>query len=183
MLTEQLYQSLFRAPGETRPASKSVLERSIAEGVKLGLFGLGELKDEKPECRFYREDVGPSCAFKEIIIAENLCKKDKREVTVKESEPSKVRESGETSSIVSEEKVKPEERGEKKELRIRFEVPKGKVSNIMGIMNFLQEKFKRITLEIHAMDGSPTSQDYEDKIEETFRQLKIDVEIDEGEQK
>ena len=46
--TEQLYQSLLKTPGETRVISKMVLEQGITEGVSMGLFGLGELEDDKP---------------------------------------------------------------------------------------------------------------------------------------
>ncbi len=56
---------------------------------------------------------------------------------------------------------------------MRFKVPKGKVLNIMGIMNLLQSKFENLQIEIVATDGSISDQDYEDKIMEAFRQLGI----------
>ena len=59
---------------------------------------------------------------------------------------------------------------------MRFKVPRGKISNIMGIMNLLQSKFENLEIEIVATDGSISDQDYEDKIMEAFRQLGIDTE-------
>jgi hypothetical protein len=44
----------------------------------------------------------------------------------------------------------------------------------MGVMNLLQSKFNTLELEILAKDGAISQQDYEDKIEEAFRQLGID---------
>lgn len=58
-------------------------------------------------------------------------------------------------------------------MKLRFKVPKGKVLNIMGIMNLLQSKFENLQIEIVATDGSISDQDYEDKIMEAFRQLGI----------
>ena len=61
-------------------------------------------------------------------------------------------------------------------VKLRFKVPRGKISNIMGIMNLLQSKFENLEIEIVATDGSISDQDYEDKIMEAFRQLGIDTE-------
>ena len=58
---------------------------------------------------------------------------------------------------------------------LRFEVPKGKVSSIMGVMTLLQSKFSSVQVEIVATDGEISERDYEDKIMEAFRQLGIEV--------
>jgi len=63
-------------------------------------------------------------------------------------------------------------------VKLRFQVPKGKVANIMGVINLLQSKFEILEIELTASGGEITEQDYEDKIKETFRQLGI--ETDEG---
>ena len=60
-------------------------------------------------------------------------------------------------------------------VNLRFRVPKGKVSNIMGVMNFLQSRFNSLELALTAKEGGITQQEYEDKIEETFRQLGIEL--------
>ncbi|MCZ6819003.1 MAG: hypothetical protein O7G31_05865 [Calditrichaeota bacterium] len=66
----------------------------------------------------------------------------------------------------------------KKQLRLRFQVPKGKVASVMGVMNLLQSKFNILEIELFARDGEISKQDLEDKIGETFRQLNIDFDMD-----
>ncbi len=63
--------------------------------------------------------------------------------------------------------------GPMKRVQLRFQVPKGKVANIMGIMNLLHSKFDTLEIELVAKDGEMSEQDYEDKIEEAFMQLGI----------
>ena len=64
------------------------------------------------------------------------------------------------------------------EVRLNFQVPKGKVSNIMGVMNLLQSKFEILEVGLTARDGTISEQDYQEKIEETFTQLNIKVHKD-----
>ena len=52
--TEQLYQSSAKTPGEARVIGQG-WESGIREGVEQGLFGLGELEDGKPVCRYFKE--------------------------------------------------------------------------------------------------------------------------------
>ena len=67
--------------------------------------------------------------------------------------------------------------GEKMEIHLKFKVPKGKIANIMGVMNLLQMKFNSLELELTAKEGSISQQDFEDKIEEAFRQLGIKINV------
>ena len=60
---EQLYQSSLKTSGEIRVTGKMVLEQGITEGVSMGLFGSGDIKDDKPICRYFKER--PSVAFSE----------------------------------------------------------------------------------------------------------------------
>ena len=46
----------------------------------------------------------------------------------------------------------------------------------MGVMNLLQSKFETLGVELTAIDGMISEQDYEDKIKEAFRQMGIDLE-------
>jgi hypothetical protein len=46
----------------------------------------------------------------------------------------------------------------------------------MGVMNLLQSKFETLGVELTARDGEISEQDYEDKIEEAFRQMEIKLE-------
>ena len=58
--TQQLYQSSPRTPGSLRVVNRSVWETGIAEAVKKGVFGLGELQDGIPVCRYFKESP-PTC--------------------------------------------------------------------------------------------------------------------------
>lgn len=60
-------------------------------------------------------------------------------------------------------------------MQLKFQVPKGKISNIMGVMNLLQNKFETLQIELIACDGNISEQDYEDKIKEAFRQMGIEL--------
>ena len=64
------------------------------------------------------------------------------------------------------------------QLSLKFQVPRGKVASIMGLMNLLQSKFNILEISISAKDGSISQQEIEDKIEETFRQLNIRFDMD-----
>jgi hypothetical protein len=54
-------------------------------------------------------------------------------------------------------------------------VPKGKVAGLMGVMNVLQHRFDRLEITLSAAKGAISEQEYEDKIQERFRQLGIQV--------
>lgn len=60
-------------------------------------------------------------------------------------------------------------------VNLKFKIPKGKVSGIIGVMNLLQNNFQTLEVELSASDGEITEHDYEDKIIETFRQLGIKI--------
>jgi hypothetical protein len=47
-------------------------------------------------------------------------------------------------------------------------------------MNLLQTKFNTLEIELIAKDGLISEQDYENGIKETFRQLNIDVDENDG---
>jgi len=184
VLTDQLFQSTLKTPGEARPANRMVLEYGIGEGVQKGLFGLGELEDDQPKCIYFKESATISFAGKEIIIKDAICEHQKKE-----------RESEKTDqSVYSGEKHKPSvvnnSGGETVQtptpsgktfgkLNIIFEIPKGKVAGIMGVMNLLQSKFNTLEISLMAKDGIISQQEIEDKIEETFRQLNISFDISE----
>ena len=58
---------------------------------------------------------------------------------------------------------------------LEFVVPRGKVSQIMGVMNLLQSKYQSLRITIRATDGSMSQDDYINKIKESLRQLGIDT--------
>ena len=186
VLTEQLAQAGLRTPGETRVVSRQAWERGIAEGVRQGLFGLGALEDNKPVCRYFKEEPFVGLAGSEVIIRAEVCQAQRE---AKAAQPSyrppeevstAIQEVG--STVVGE---APEGAGTagperlpgllRQRLRLQFTVPKGKVSGLMGVMNLLQHKFNRLEVVLTAEEGEISVQDYEDKIKEAFRQLGIEV--------
>ena len=176
--TEQLYQSSLRTPGETRPADKMVLEKGIINGVQRGIFGLGEIEGDRPVCRYFKEDASVAFTDNEILISEEICRRQKERDALpgggeqpyqelKGQPPAMGEGEKETGTIVL-----PGKRKER--VTLRFTVPKGKVASIMGIMNYLQSKFGSIEIELNASEGNISEQDYEDKIREAFRQMGIE---------
>ena len=170
--TEQLYQSSVKTPGEARVIGQG-WESGIRAGVERGLFGLGELKEGKPVCRYFKERP-PSVAFSgsEVIIREDIC------IAQKEAEEDKPPE----PEPPLPEPLKPPDPAPKPppdgrdSVHLKFTIPKGKVAGLMGVMNLLQSNFDSLQIELMATEGQMSDQDYEDKIKEAFVQLGIDPE-------
>jgi hypothetical protein len=173
--TEQLYQSALKTPGEKRPTSKSVLENAITEGVHAGLFALGERVEEELRCHYFKETPSVALSGSEVILKPELCQEERHtetETTTSEAPRRKAPEASHQQQVETQgESVAVRER-----VTMKFRVPKGKVSSLMGVMNLLQSKFENLYIEINATEGAITEQDYEDKIKETFRQLGIKAE-------
>lgn len=195
--TEQLYQAGLRTPGETRAISRSIWEEGISEGVRKGLFGLGELEGELPRYRYFNDVPSVSLTGHEIIIKAAICQaqvaEQSAQYTYQVGEPQEAGKLvGETSGMVSPHQLimggvsspafsqagKPGlqlNRSGRTSLRLRFIVPKGRVSSLMGIMNLLQIRFNRMEVTLSVEDGQLSEQDYEDKIKEAFRQMGVEV--------
>ena len=177
VLTVQLYQSSSKTPGEPRIINRDVLEQSLIEGIGKGLFGLGKLQDNEPVCLYFKET--PSViAFSgdEIVIKEEICKKQKEAQEVEEQKSEKKREpqtSDKGADFVAGTVIDDEKERVRYKIDLKFQVPKGKVSNIMGMLNYLQSKFENLKIEVSATEGSLSEQEYEDKIEEALRQSGI----------
>jgi hypothetical protein len=178
VFTVQMFQALLKTPGEKRPVNKSVFEKGIIEGVSMGLFGIGDLSEDKPVCRFFKEKTSAAFAGREILIAEAICLEQKKKEAGKGMES--YAQSGSELPIEGIGKFKNTDGGVhvkiKDKIHLKFTVPKGKVSSIMGVMNLLQSKFSRLEIELLAAGGSISEQDYDDKIEEAFRQMGIKTE-------
>ena len=54
-------------------------------------------------------------------------------------------------------------------------MPQGKVSGLMGVLHLLQLRFGRLGLVVSADRGEMSEQEYEDKVQEAFRQLGIEM--------
>jgi hypothetical protein len=172
--TEQLYQSSAKTPGEARLISRSAWEASIREGVEQGIFGLGELEDGKPIYRYFKERP-PSIALSgnEVIIREDICIAQQEPVI--EDPPPIDPPSVDPPPVHPPLVHPPPSTGERNEVSLKFTIPKGQVSKILGVMNLLQSHFDNLEVELLATDGDITDQDYEGKIKETFNQLDIDL--------
>lgn len=184
VLTDQLYQATIKTPGETRFSSRTVLAKGIGDGVVKGLFGLGELEDDKPVCRYYKEFPEQLFSSNEVIIREELCIVPPSPVAGEKTSPLAPYDGQVlcympvTPSItLPKEPITGISDGVMDNVNLKFTIPKGKVSNIMGIMNLLQLKFDVLEIEINAKKGAIKTQEYEDKILEAFNQLGIKVNL------
>lgn len=178
--TKQIYDSLLRTPGEERPSSIEAVAYGIREGVRQAVFGLGIIVGEEITCRYFPGEMTPNITFEEneVIVNEKECSaiKTKLEMPKQLDKPEK-REIGSgttdagftgtsTSSTID----------EISEIQITFEVPRGQVSQIMGLMNFLQQKYQTLNLQIKATDGIMTECELSDHVKETLKQLGINPE-------
>ena len=185
--TEQLYQSSTKTPGEARIIDRDAWESGIREGVAQGLFGLGELENGDPVCRYFKENSPSITLFgSEVIIREDICSTQKEAEEGKEEKSDGVTyppggtpapdivEGGDDVDQSDSDSSPPESSG-RKEIHLQFTVPKGKVAGLMGVMNLLQANFNNLRIDLRATDGEMSEQDYEDKIKEAFAQLDIDL--------
>ena len=182
--TEQVYRTTLRTPGESRFINKKVFEDGIINGVRIGEFGLGELKNDVPICNYFKEEMPRSFVFfgNEIIINQEICQKQKEER--EKTPPYTPEESGEKPTIDEGSKEKEgdisvaptAEQHVREMVYLKFKIPKGRIYDILRTMNLLQSKFNTLEIELTAKDGSISEQAYENAIIETFRQLDIDIE-------
>lgn len=179
--TEQLVQVGFRTPGEPRVVSNEAWIGGIEQGVTLGLFGLGVLEDDRPACRYFKEKPYVNLAGGEVLIRADLCKEP--EVTPPEGPTygaggTLTGSAGEGAPGFGTPESGtgiPAAPGLRDRLRLRFSVPKGKVSRVLGVMNFLQSKFNRMEVVLYTEDGSLSEQEYENNIKEAFRQIGVEA--------
>jgi hypothetical protein len=181
--TRQIYESLLRTPGEERPNSREAVAFGIREGVKQAVFGLGVIVNEEINCLHFPGDLAPEVTFEEneAIIAEKDCKilKTKLE-TDKQKEKTEIDETKRVDwapkDSVSTLSTYPPTASEIPEIQINIDVPRGQVSQIMGLMNFLQQKYQTLSLQIIATDGTMTDGELADHVKETLKQLGINPE-------
>jgi len=206
--TQDILESFFKTPGEIRILEEDVLKTCIREGVKQGLFGLGDIENKKPVCRHFREDISPGLVEGELLIQAELCRiqRDKSDEIVAAYE-TKIKS---CTSVDALKKVKdeivwgyiPEEKKEELEdflqdkveelkgkvpsheknklrsLRLKLNVPTGKLADIVRIINYIRGKFEKvdISVEISTKDGEMTVSEYEDKVKEALTQANIEIE-------
>ena len=201
-LTEQLVRAGWQTPGEPRPVSTNVWEGGITEGVRLGMFGLGDLENGQPVCEYFHQEPLITLSNGEIIIKASICE-EQRAAQAAAIEQGKIvyppgqqptgaatgaYESGTgamtpvfttpggQTTFPPAQTVKGQTQLSFNQLNFNFVVPKGKVSSLMGVLNFLQSKYNRIQVKLLMEDGQLTEQEYEDKVKEAFRQMGIEIE-------
>lgn len=174
--TSQIFQAMNKTPGEIRINSKSVLEDAIVLGVQQGMFGLGEIKEDEVKCHYFKKY--PSIAFteNEVLIVSEICEEQMRKTNEAEEGQHPSDDSGTTTpagDTVNEPITQPQPQAELFD-HLEFDVtlPKGKVSSLMGMMNYIQSKFETLEVKVNAKDGKMTKQEYQDKIEEALRQIR-----------
>lgn len=162
--TVQLYQSFLRTPGEARPINKVVLIDGIVDGVRKGLFGLGELEGDKPCCRYFKEYAEVTFSNNEILIAEHICiEQNKIEQLIEEEVPTTMEyQVSESMNLISEkseaEAILDTSQSCLNKLMVKFTIPKGKISDIMHLIKFIQNKFETLRIELIASDGKISNQ-------------------------
>jgi len=180
--TEQIYQSTLKTPGEPRYINKSILENAISDGVLNGIFGLGILENNAPKCEYFKKMPSVLLSANEVIIVDGLCREVREEPVGGSWKDSGSRTVGATggSSTGGEKGTGGSQTTftDMKALRLSFTIPMGKVSNILGVMNFLTNRFKKVDITIEAQDGALSEQDYENKIKEAFEQIGVELRED-----
>ncbi len=171
--TKNILESFFKTPGEIRIVSDAVLKSSIKEGVKQGLFGLGDIEDEKPMCRHFKAESSPELTEGEILISADLCK-----ITEEWYKPVEYVLAGK-EEVKDKEEIKKEVYGKKYHtIHLKLDVPTGKLSDIVRVIPFIKSVFKKVDIkvEISAVNGEMSVSDYEDKIKEAIKQAEVKIE-------
>ena len=171
--TKKILESFYKTPGEIRIISDELLKDAIRDGVRKGLFGIGDIGKEKPICRYFMTDCSPTLVEGEVLIKAELCKlKEPRkgiEIGIK-------KKGGELEGPVT-----PPPKGGYQNLNLRLNVPSGKLSDIVRMVSYLKTKFDQvdIRIEIATRGGEIPNSDYEDKIKEAINQANIIIEKEE----
>ncbi len=178
---EPIYISSLTTPGETRYADHTIIDECVKIGVRQGVFGVGTIVDHKPVCKFFQESLLSLEYGIDIIIDAEISRKQKSELIEKPvaGTPTPgptdtpgggtIKDDGDTTG----EQPTPEMKV-MKQLTLDFEIPVGKASSLLGMINFIQKKFANVSIKINAQEGEIDKQDYEDKIKETLRQMGIE---------
>jgi len=164
---QQIYDSMLKTPGQSRVVSLSKIETAIKLGVKQGQFGLGEIdSDDKVRCSAFREEITTPIEEMDLIIDESICIKQPLKIDTPIIEPPSPPIEPLPPDVLS---------TERKELVLRFKVPRGRISEVMRAMNYLQTKFQSLEMEIKATEGHISEEDFTNKIKEALLQLGIDL--------
>lgn len=176
--TKNLLESFWKTPGELRITSAEVLKEGIKDGVERGIFGLGYLENDRPQCKYFKQPAAPEFSDNEIIIKAELCQPGEPPEPPKGPKwPGGVKEGEEPTTPPSPEVPKAPTY---KNIHLKLEVPRGRISDMARILNFIYTKFTDCTVEIEikAEGGEISISDYEDKVKEALRQAGIEVKFE-----
>ena len=174
--TEAIYNSSLSTPGEFRLSSRKVLESSIEQGVLTGQFGLGITENNQPICKYFKKNAQVYFSEDEVLIKDSICIEQIKQTKIVEEKIDD--ESTASQREIPEqipEPVVPVKHKTYQQLSLCFSIPKGKVSSIMSILNYLQSKYENLEITIKADKGNLTEQEYEYKIKEALRQIGVDL--------
>ncbi len=172
----QIYESILKTPGEIRIKSFDALELGIKEGLKTSEFAIGTIEENgRIHCIKGKETM--------IIDQDTLLVHPDKS----QQEPERIDvDSGDGPAISKPPSNPPphvvssmgrSDNQDISSLGIRIELPHGKVSGLMGVMNLLQLKFENMELEIRVYGGSITDKEFEEMIKEAFNQLGISYKV------
>ncbi len=157
-----------QSTNEPRPLL-DMWKSAIREGVKKGIFGLGnKVGDEITARASMQEPLTITLDENEVIIQASLCPDIFVEPTPEPPDNDESTDNGEDGNPLPDEPSK-------KTIGIRFKLPQGKVSNVAQHLNQLQSRFQNMQLELKASDGEISQEAY-DELKEKLLELGIEVE-------
>jgi len=178
--TKNIHDNSLKTLGENRLLNESVLKNSIINGVKQGLFGLGTLEKEEIIPIYWKVKCQVGFSDNEILIIPNICeeyfKNKEEEFGEREKEEKEEQEEGEKGKRSEKKKKGKVIKKEISKINIpKFILPKGKVSSLLGLLNYIQTKFEKIQIKIEASEGGIDEGEYQDNIKEALKQIGIDI--------
>ena len=165
---------MLKTPVELRVLSPNVIKQCIREGVRNGLFGIGNLANGNIEIRHFKEDAPVYLSDDEVIIKSELCTKPaKEEYIITPSESPEIQISKE-KAVGIETMAAPVKKYSR--ITLKLNVPVGQLSTIARIASFLKNKFDQCNIEVHINTeyGEITSNEYEN-ILEAIKQANIRI--------
>ncbi len=178
--TDNLYETMLRTPGERRPVSKDVLKDAITDGVLKGEFGLGEIEDGKPVCKYFGNGSYPEVSLDpgEKIIRAQTCQS---QMGPRAKEELGCPECGYKTTDADD--LAGHKRSHAREspqditsLNYSFFVPQGAVNHTGGMFLSIAAKFSKLRLTVEADGGKMTKQDVEN-LKEALRQMGADSDL------
>ncbi len=158
-----------QSTNEPRPLL-DMWKSAIREGVKKGIFGLGNKVNDKITLSAFRQEPSTiTLGDSEVLIRATIC----TELIVEPPRPEPP-DNDESTDNGEDGNPLPDEPS-KKTIGIRFKLPQGKVSNVAQHLNQLQSIFQNMQLELKASEGE-ISQDAYEKLKVDLRELGIEIE-------